>query len=152
MTNTALNPFVEAFKNKSFQTRDEAVPFERISVDHFIPALDFAIQDAREQLAKICSNSETPNFENTILALEGCADLAETIQTVYFNLFSAEASESHQALAREISPKFAAFTSELTLNPTLFQRIKSVFDHQDQLSLNTEQKKTGGKVLRRFSP
>lgn len=150
MTNTALNPFIEAFKNKTFQTRDEAVPFEQIQVDHYIPALDFAIQEARQQLAKICSNTESPSFENTILALEGCADLAETIQTVYFNLFSAEASESHQALAREISPKFAAFTSELTLNPTLFQRIKSVFDNQDQLGLNTEQKKLVEKYYEDF--
>ena len=71
--NTANNPFIEAFQHipekKTFSTRDEAIPFDKIKVEHYIPALDYGIGKARERIAASKMNSTPANVENTILAV-----------------------------------------------------------------------------------
>ena len=57
------NPFLKEF-DQPFGT----IPFNEIETGHFIPALDIAIEEAREEIDSIASNSDSPTFENTILA------------------------------------------------------------------------------------
>jgi peptidyl-dipeptidase Dcp len=121
------NPFLIAFQNKSWGTRDNSIPFSRIKKEHFLPALEEGIAQARSKIAEIKAQSQAPDFENTVLALEHCSELMEAVASVYFNLFSAEANAELQALAREISPRSAAFASEVNLDGQLFQRVKAVY-------------------------
>lgn len=155
MKNTELNPLIEAFQNissgRSFSTRDEAIPFDQIKTDHYLPALDYGIAKARARIAAIKNNPAAANFENTILALETSSEEYEITSGVYFNLFSAEASEEHQALAKEISPKAAAFASEISLDGELFAKIKEVYDNKASLNLNPEQMRLVEKYYKDFT-
>ena len=135
-----MNPFLKAFDNKTWGTRDESIPFREIQLDHFLPALEVGIEKARENIKKIKKNAEPPSFTNTIVALEQCAELMETVAGVYFNLFSAEANAELQTLAREISPRAAAFSSELNLDAELFKRVQKVYLQRDTLGLSGEEK------------
>ena len=119
------NPFFRQL----FSTYDESIPFEQIKTEHFLPALIHGIELARKNIEAVKTQTAEPNFENTILALECASEAVEIVQTVYFNLFSAEASEALQALAKDISPLAASFVSEITLDPDLFQKIKLYFDN-----------------------
>jgi peptidyl-dipeptidase Dcp len=145
------NPFLQAFDQHSFHTRDEAVPFDKISLEHFLPALDAGIIKAREQIAKLKSQTAPANFENTILALETASEDFETVNSVYFNLFSAEASIELQSLAKEISPKVAAFASEIALDEKIFERIKAVHEARNTSGLNPEQIRLVEKYFKDFS-
>lgn len=147
MENTA-NIFIEAYKKQTFNTRDEAIPFGSIRTEDFLPAAHFAISEARKKISLIKTNSQSPNFENTILALETASELFETVSSVYFNLFSAEASQEHQAIAKEISPLAAAFSSEVSLDSELFEKIKQVY--QNSKTLNPEQKMLTEKYYKDF--
>lgn len=155
MKNTKNNPFIEAFENLKkrplFNTRDESIPFDRIQVDHFMPALDEAINRARQRISEIKNNTSAANFENTILALETASEELEMTASVYFNLYSAEGSTELQALAKEISPKTAAFSSEVSLDAGLFARIKAVYDNRESLNLNFEQKRLVEKNYKDFT-
>lgn len=155
MNKTEKNPFLEAFQHvsekRSFSTRDESIPFDQIKIEHYIPALDYGIAKARERIAAIKNNGSPANFENTILALECCSEEYEITTSVYFNLFSAEASEAHQALAKEISPKAAAFASEISLDGDLFAKIKQVYDNRNSLNLNPEQMRLVDKYYKDFT-
>ncbi len=148
---TSTNPFIEASKKRTFQTRDEAVPFDQIKLEHFIPALDYGIEQARANIQKIKDSASPASFENTIMALETASEGYESVQSVYFNLFSAEADEALQALAKDISPKSAAFASEVSLDDKLFEKIKSVFEKRDSLGLNPEQVRLVEKYFKDFS-
>jgi peptidyl-dipeptidase Dcp len=150
MTQTSGNPFIEAYNKKTFGTRDEAIPFQSIKTEDYLPALDFSIEKARAEIEAIINNPAAPTFENTILALENSSELYDNVTTVYFNLFSSEADEKLQALAAEISPKAAAFSSEITLNDKLFARIQAVSKDQSA-SLSTEQKMLVDKVYKNFA-
>ena len=59
---------------------------------------------------------------------------------VFFNLLHADASDEIQALAPEMSSLFASFSSDITLNAKLFEKIKTVYD-VELSSLNGEEKK-----------
>ncbi len=151
MPQTQKNPFIEAFEKRSFQTRDEAIPFDQLKLEHFVPALDFGIEKARKKIQQLKDNPAPADFDNTIIALETASEDYETVQSVYFNLFSAEASEELQALAKEISPKSAAFASEIALDDKLFARIKAVHESLGTANLNAEQVRLVEKYYKDFS-
>jgi peptidyl-dipeptidase Dcp len=140
---------LSALLNPSKQL-DQAIPFNEITVTDYIPALSDAIEEAKKNVAAIKSQTET-SFENTILALEQASEKVDRISNIYFNLFSAEASQEHQALAQQISPILSAFSSDISLDEKLFQKIKFVYDHRDELGLKGEDLKLTDKMYKDFS-
>jgi peptidyl-dipeptidase Dcp len=133
-----------------FTLKDQAIPFEKIKVEHYIPAINEAIEEAKKNVAVIKAAKET-SFENTILALEQASEKLDRISGIYFNLFSAEANEAHQALAQQISPLLSAYSSDISLDEVIFQKIKFVFDHCVELKLEGEKLRLTEKYYKDFS-
>lgn len=133
---TKQNPLLEKFALK-----DQAVPFDQIKTEHFMPALDEAIQQAKTNIEAIKRNKSEPSFENTIVALETCSEIVERVIGIYGNLESAHASEEHQALAKDIYPKYTTFSSDVALDEEIFHKVKVVYDKRNSLDLNKEQLK-----------
>lgn len=131
---TTANPLLQPFTNK-----DQAVPFDKIKVEHYIPALDEAIALAKKNIETIKNQTEAPSFKNTIEALESASELSDTISGIYSNLEVANASPELQALAVEIYPKLTALSSDIALDEAIFQRVKAVYDQRADLNLNIEQ-------------
>ncbi len=130
------NPLIELSN-----LRDQAVPFDQIKNDHFLPALEFSIADSKEKIALIKNNTEPISFSNTVLALETSSDLVDYISGVFFNLHHAEATEDIQELTPVISAKLAEFSSDVSLDSDLFKKIKTAYDQMKDLDLNLEQKR-----------
>ncbi|AFY02773.1 M3 family metallopeptidase [Bdellovibrio bacteriovorus] len=128
------NPLLQPFKNK-----DQAVPFDLIKVEHYVPAVEEAIKMAKENVAKIKANPAVPDFENTIVALEAASVHADQISTIYSNLEVAHADEALQALAKDIYPMLTALSSDISLDAEIFARVKAVYDKRASLNLNLEQ-------------
>lgn len=129
---------------------DQAIPFNDIKVEHYLPALEQAIIEAKKNVEAIKSEKET-SFANSILALEQASEKVDRISNIYFNLFSAEASEEHQALAQKISPILSAFASDVSLDSAIFQKIKFVYDNRDKLNLKGEDLRLTEKMYKDFS-
>ena len=127
-TNTLLKPF---------DLKDQAIPFHLIKTEHYIPALTKAIEQAKKECAQIKSE-KTATFDNAIVAIENLTESVDRISSIYFNLFSAEASPAHQALAKDISPLLSAFASDITLDADLFARVNLVYDSRNELGLKGE--------------
>jgi len=145
------NPFVKAFANNSWNTPDNAIPFDQLHLNDYIPAVQAGIETARANIAKVKNNPAAADFKNTIVALEEAAEMMEAATGVYFNLFSAEASTEMQALAKEISPIGAAFSSEVNLDADLFARVNVVYSQMAKLGLNSEDKMLLEKTYRGFT-
>ena len=64
----------------------EAPPFGRIRAEHFRPAFDAALEEARGEIAAIAANSAPATFQNTIEALERGGRALSKISAVFFNL------------------------------------------------------------------
>ncbi len=123
----------------NWNTPWEVPPFTDINPSHFRPAVESAIEEARQEIDIITDNSEEPGFYNTIVALENAGGRLSRITPLLFNLNSADTTPELQAAAREVSPLLTGFANEVNLNPTLFNRVKSVYEIRHDLSLDPEQ-------------
>lgn len=128
------NPLLQSFK-----TVFETPPFEEIKLEHYQPAIEVSITEAKAEIDAIVNNTAPASFENTIEALERSGQLMGKITSVFFNLNSAETSEEMQAIAQSVSPLITAFSTELLLNEGLFNRVKAVFESDEKAQLSAEQ-------------
>ncbi|WP_299767802.1 M3 family metallopeptidase [uncultured Dokdonia sp.] len=128
--NIADNPLLQPFNE---------APFSSIKNEHFKPAFETAITMAREEIDTITNNTDTPTFENTVVALDYAGAQLDRISSVFFNLNSAETNEHIQKIAQEVSPLLSEFGNDITLNEQLFARIKSVYDQKNSLDLSVEE-------------
>jgi peptidyl-dipeptidase Dcp len=110
-----------------------AFPFDQLKKEHFKPALDHAIKDAKAKLEAIRSDKSPATFENTILALETCSEGVQRVGSIFFNLLGTNTDEELQSMAREISPRLADFSSDVLLDPLLFQRVKAAWENRAPL-------------------
>lgn len=139
------NPFLSSFK-----TPFNVPPFQQIKTEHYMPALESAIEEARAEIKAITDNKEEPSFKNTVEALEFSGEKLGIISSVLFNLNSAETNEQLQKAAQEASPLLSAFDNEIKQNELLFSRINTVFEQKEQLPLNGEQKMLLDKTFKSF--
>lgn len=107
-----------------------AFAFDRLKKEHYKPALKQAIQDANAELDSIRKAKDEPTFENTLLALETGGESVAHITRIFFNLLSTESDDELQAMAREISPQLADFSSDILLDTSLFSRVKAVYEKE----------------------
>ena len=117
------NPLLAEW-NTPYQTP----PFDKIQVEDYEPALEFAIAEARAELDALVNNPEAPTFENTIVAMENQGKLLGRIAGVYYNLREADTSDELDAIALRIQPKMTALSNDINLNPKLFERVKAVYE------------------------
>lgn len=122
-----------------FDTPHQTAPFDKIKIEHYEPAFDIAIEEAKKEIEHIVSSPEAPNFENTIVALDNAGERLGTIAGIFFNLNSAMTDSAMQEVAQKVSPKLTSYSHEIYMNPELFDRVKQVYGQKEQLGLNTEQ-------------
>ena len=128
-----------------------AFPFDRLKIEHFLPALHESIAEARVKLDGIRNATELATFQNTILALETCSEKVGQVSAIFFNLLSAESSDELQAMAREISPALAGFSSDILLDASIFQRIKTVWEARTTSGLTGEDLRLTEKTYKDFA-
>ena len=127
------NPFLT-----DVQTLHDTVPFHLIRTEHFEPALRKGMEMHREEIDRIIQNPATPDFANTIVALEKSGALLNRVSTVFGNLLSAETSDEMEAIAEKMMPQLTEHSNNITLNEQLFARIKQVYDTTDMESMDAE--------------
>jgi Zn-dependent oligopeptidase len=134
-----------------FETPYNTAPFSKIKTEAFLPAFVKAIESAKNEISQIVENKATPSFENTIEALEYTADQLDRISSIFFNLSAAETNEEIQKIAQEVSPLLTEFSNDVALNTVLFERVKSVYNNKESLSLTEEQKTLLDKKYKGFA-
>lgn len=132
--NQSKNPFFE-----EYDTPYGAVPFDKIKVEHFMPAFQEGIKQQTAEIEAIVNNPEAPTFENTLEAMENSGQLLSKVSYVFSCLTGAETTDELTALSMEVSPLLSAHSDNISLNDKLFQRVKAVYEQKDQLNLNQEQ-------------
>jgi peptidyl-dipeptidase Dcp len=151
--NTKMNPLLD------YSTLlHGAFPFNLLKKEHYQPALDAAIADAKTRLDIIRKSTSAATFENTIVALETSGEKMGRVTSIFYNMLHANSDDDIQAMAREFSPKLAEFSSDILLDPIIFSRVKSVYetekkkiDNNDPQALNPEQWRLTEKSYRDFA-
>ena len=125
--------------SEKFHTPYHSAPFDQIKNEDFLPAFKELIQKSEEEINSIVHNPSEPTFENIIEALAFSGEQLDRVSNIFFNLNSAETSDELQQIAQEVSPILTEYSSKISQNEALFNKIKKVYDAKEKHNLNEEQ-------------
>ena len=126
--------------------RESAAPFgapefDKIRNEHYLPAFEQGIAEAKAEIDAIVANTEEPTFENTIEAMEYAGETLNRVANVFFNLMEADTDDEMQQIAEQVSPMLNDYTMYVSLNAPLFEKVKAVYEKKDGLGLDKDQLK-----------
>ena len=139
------NPF-DAVWDTPFSTP----PFDKIKTKHYKPAMLKGIELERKDIEAVVSNPEEPTFENTIEALDYGGEYLARVRNVFNNMTSSMSNEEMRTIDQEMAPVLSAHRDDILLNEPLFERVKSVWNHKEDLTLTSEQLKLLDKTYKLF--
>ena len=116
-----------------------APQFDKIKNEHYLPAFEQGVAEAKAEIDAIVANQEEPTFENTIEAMEYAGQTLNKVANVFYALMEANTNDTMQQIAEQISPMLTEYSMYVSLNNDLFQRVKAVYEKKDELGLDTDQ-------------
>lgn len=143
---TRQNPFMVPY-----DTPFEIPPFDKITYDDYLPAIEKGIADRKKEIEAIANNPAIPTFDNTILAMEKSGELLEKVMLVFGALDETDNNEHMLAISEKAYPMVSAASDEMMMNDKLFQRVKYLYDRRDQLGLDGPQKRAVELSYKKFT-
>ena len=129
----AQNPFFQ-----EFDTYKEATPFSKINNSHYEEAIDRGIALAQQEINAIVNQRSRPDFDNTIVALENVGADLNRVLNVFYPLMSAHSDDEMMQISLTVSAKLSEYSTGISLNEGLWNRIKEVYDNRAMFNLDTE--------------
>ena len=127
-----------------------APQFDKIRNEHYLPAFEAGIAEAKAEIDAIVANEAEPTFENTIEAMEYSGQTLNTVAGIFYNLMEANTSDEMQEIAEKVSPMLTEYSMYVSLNAPLFEKVKAVYEKKDELGLDNEQMKLLEKNYKSF--
>ena len=118
-----------------------APQFDKIQDEHYLPAFEAGIAEAKAEIDAIVANPDEPTFENTVEAMEYAGKTLDQVAGIFYNLMEANTNDTMQAVAEQVSPMLTEYSMYVSLNNDLFQRVKAVYQKKDELGLDKDQLK-----------
>jgi len=134
---SAANPFFV----KKYNTPHETLPFDKVKLEHFMPAFEKGFSQQEKEINKIVSNKEKPDFKNTIEALERSGALLHDVSAVFYTLTGSENNDELMELSSKVTVLQTEHSNKINMNEKLFERVKSVYDNRASLKLSIEDAK-----------
>lgn len=140
-----VNPFME-----SYDTPFNIPPFDKITYDDYMPAIKEGIAQRNKEIEAIVSNPETPDFNNTILAMEKSGNLLSRVMLVFSSLDETDSSPEMVKISEEAYPLYSQHNDEIMMNDSLFQRVKYVYDHREEMGLKPYEQRAVEESYKQF--
>ncbi|HEV3052569.1 MAG TPA: M3 family metallopeptidase, partial [Longimicrobium sp.] len=125
-------------------------PFDQVRIQDFKPALEAAMAEELAEVERIANNPQPATFENTLAALERSGRTLSRVSTVYGIWSSNMNTPEFQAVEREMAPRMAAFSDQITQNSALFRRIEAVYNSPQKSSWTPEQQRLAWRYYTNF--
>lgn len=125
-----------------------APQFDKIKTEHYLPAFEQAITEAKAEIDAIVNNPDAPTFENTIAALDEAGGRLNDAAGIFYNLMEADTNEEMQDIAEKVSPMMTEYSMYVSLNEPLFARVKAV--HESAEGLEPDQARLLEKTWKSF--
>jgi peptidyl-dipeptidase Dcp len=140
------NPFF-----KPFDTVHGTAPFSKIKNSDYMEAIDRGISIANQEIDAIVKQRSTPDFDNTIAALDRVGEDLNRVLNVFFPLLSANSDDEMMQISIEASQKLSDYSTSLILNEGLWKKIKQVWENRDKYNLDPEQQMLLKKTYESFA-
>lgn len=139
------NPFLQPYG-----TQFNIPPFEKITYDDYLPAVKQGIAERKQEIDAIVKNRATPDFDNTILALEKSGQLLQKVMLVFSSLDETNSSPEMVKLSEIIYPMTSEASDEVMMNGSLFKKVKYVYDNREKMGLTGDKKRAVEETYKSF--
>jgi peptidyl-dipeptidase Dcp len=133
-----------------WQTPHQTPPFAEIAPEHFMPAFEQAFADHTAEITAITHDPATPDFDNTITALERSGKLLTKVSAVFYDLVSAHSNPAILEIEKEVSLRMARHYNPIMMNAVLFGRIALLHQNRATMGLTGEQMRLLERTYTRF--
>lgn len=113
--------------------------FEMITDEDFKSAFASAMAVHLAEIETIADNVQSPDFANTIVALELSGKSLRKVQALFWHRAGTDSTPLVQELEREIGPELAKHQSAIFMNDRLFARIETLHDSRKEKDWTPEQ-------------
>ncbi|WP_339649646.1 M3 family metallopeptidase [uncultured Salegentibacter sp.] len=125
--------------------------FDKMQVELVKPAMLKAMDAHLAEIDKITQNPEPATFENTIVPFEDSGDLLNRVFT-YYGIFSSNVSSPEfREIQRELSPEISEYSSKISQNTELFERIKTVYENSEENPLPAPEQRVIDLIYEEFA-
>ncbi|APS40301.1 MULTISPECIES: M3 family metallopeptidase [Salegentibacter] len=125
--------------------------FDKMQVELVKPAMLKAMDAHLAEIDKITQNPEPATFENTIVPFEDSGDLLNRVFT-YYGIFSSNVSSPEfREIQRELSPEISEYSSKISQNTKLFERIKTVYQNSEENPLPAPEQRVIDLIYEEFA-
>ena len=135
-------PIVDNLLLKEWTGPYGGVPaFDKMKVEDVKPAMLKGMELNLKDIDVIVNNQDAPTFENTIEEMERSGAQLDRAFNYYGILSSNMSSPEFREIQSELAPLFSEFSSKITQNKKLFQRVKAVYDASQITPLEVDQQR-----------
>jgi len=106
----AENPFFSSYK-----TPHQSLPFNKVKIEHFLPAFERAFVLHDDEIKKITDEKAAPTFENTIAALDYSGKMLHEVSSVFYTLSGSENDDKLMELASKVASMQTEHANKITL-------------------------------------
>ncbi len=124
--------------------------FDKMNLDLLRPAMKKGMELHLAEIDKIANNPASPTFENTIEAMEMAGKPLNRAFTYYGIWSSNLSSPEFREIQAELAPKISEFSSKISQNKKLFERIKTVFDNSKKNPLEADKQRVVDLIYENF--
>lgn len=137
---------------KEWQGPYGGVPaFDRMQLDKLQPAMEKAMELHLLEIDQIAANKEAPTFENTIVAMEKAGKPLDRVFTYYGIWSSNVSSPEFREIQTVLAPKISEYSSKISQNKALFERIKAIYNSSQQNPLEADQQRVVQLIYENFA-
>lgn len=125
--------------------------FDKMKLEDVAPAILKGMELRLAEIDAIANQEAAPTFENTIEELERSGAPLERAFN-YYGIFSSNASSPEfREIQQELAPKISEYSSKITQNEKLFQRIKAVYDASQENPLEAQEQRVVDLTYKSFA-
>ncbi len=124
--------------------------FSKIKPEHIEPAIDYLLQENRQQIDKLVKNRKDISWDNTIHALEELDDQLNRAWSPASHLHAVADNEALRKAYNHCIEKLSEYASDMGQNEDLYDAYKSVADSEELKTLSVAQQKIIENALRDF--
>ena len=125
--------------------------FDKMQVADIQSAVEQGMKENLEEIDAIANSTEAPTFENTIEAMERSGSTLDNVFTYYGILSSNMSSPEFREVQATLAPKLSEFSSKISQNQKLFERIKTVYENAQKNPLEDDQQRVVDLIYKGFA-
>ncbi len=124
--------------------------FDKMKLADVKPALEKGIELHLQEIEAIANSKKGPTFENTIVAMEKAGAVLGRAFTYYGILSANKSSPEFREIQKAMAPKLSEYSSKISQNKSLFERVKTVYEASLKKPLEADQQRVVELIYKGF--